>query len=232
MAILLAAPGAEAADSPVGLSVSLERFAGIAYTSARPTDASASIGVTAYGIGGPAFSPFAFPRAGADVILPTRLTLGAALGIGGVSVTVSPDQGQSTTVNGTAWLVSPRVGYLLRVAPFLDLWPRAGLTFIGASLSEPNTQTTSGFSDSLFAAAVSVELAAVLRVTRSFNVLAGVAYDQAFTATGSGTSTSTSSTFTATGSTVTSTTTTSSSLDVKGRYLGPQLWFGLGGYIF
>jgi hypothetical protein len=229
------ATNAHADDSPLGLSISIERVAGVAYGSAHPTTSDSSLAATTFGIGGPAINPIALPRAGADVILPVRLTLGAAVGFGNASLSINPDDGSaSQTLSGTAWLISPRIGYLFHLGPIFDLWPRVGVTVAGASLKEPDVQTCSSFSsngvtttetcttspggsDSLFFAAASVDLAAAIRLTRTFNVLGGIAYDQVFAASGSQSSGGGGS--------------SSNDLHPEGRYLGLQLWFGLSGYV-
>ncbi len=207
----------------------------MAYGSAHPRTSDSSLAATTFGIAGPAINPIALPRAGADVILPMSLTLGAALGVGSASLSISPDDGSTgQTLSGTAWLVSPRIGYLFRLGPMFDIWPRIGVTLAGASLKEPDSQTCSSFStngvtstetcssspggsDSLFFAAASVDVVAALRLTKTFNVLGGIAYDQVFAASGSESSGGGGS--------------SSSDLHPEGRYLGLQLWFGLSGYV-
>jgi hypothetical protein len=227
---------ARADESPVGLSLSIERVAGFAYASLRPTSSDTSRGATTFGIAGPAINPIALPRLGIDVILPIGLTLGGAIGYGHASLSESDGTGATTdSFAGNAWLVSPRVGYLFHVAPIFDVWPRAGITFAGARLQEPDSQSCSSFSspagvidssctstpgpsDSIFVVAASIEVAAALRLTRSFNVLGGIAYDHVFAASGSTTQQSSGNS-------------TSSDAQVQGKYLGAQLWFGLGGYV-
>jgi hypothetical protein len=226
---------ARADDAPLGLSISLERAAGVAFASARPTSGSDSLSATTFGLAGPAINPIALPRAGADVILPMGMTLGGSVAYGYASLTDTPDSGTGSTLHGAAWLISPRVGYLAHLGPFFDLWPRVGLTFAGANVKGPDSESCSGFStpsgqftqsctstpgetDSVFFTAISVELAAALRLTRSFNLLGGISYDQVISASGSTSQTS-------------GTNTESTDLQPQGRYLGGQLWFGLGGYV-
>jgi hypothetical protein len=74
-----------------------------------------------------------------------------------------------------------------------------------------------GGRDSLFFAAASVDLAAAIRLTKTFNVLGGIAYDHVFAASGSTSSGGGGS--------------SSNDLHPEGRYLGLQLWFGLSGYV-
>jgi hypothetical protein len=223
---------ARADDIPVGLSVSIERVAGVAYGSARVDSSNASFGATAFGIAGPAIDPINLPRAAADVLLPSGITLGGALGYSNAALSINPDGGTSSTINGNAWILVPRVGYLLHLGPLLDLWPRVGVTFAGAGLQSPDSQscstvdlpggtqvmqtctTSPGPSYSLFYTAATVELAAVLRATRSFNVLGGIAYDQVFAGSGSTTSDG-----------------VTTDLQAGGQFFGVSLWFGIGGYV-
>jgi hypothetical protein len=225
---------ARADDSP-SLSLSIERVAGISFTSLHPSGANGTYGITTVGIGGLALSPVALPRVGADVLLPMGLTLGGAIGFGNVSLSYSPDSGQSSSGGSesiNAWLLAPRVGYQFHLGPIFDLWPRAGVTFMGAGEQTPDTQTcivsngttqsctsTPGDSASFFLVAASVEVVGALRVTKSFNVLGGISYDHVVSASGSTTSHPT------------STTSTSQNIDTSGSYYGPQIWLGLGGYL-
>jgi hypothetical protein len=57
---------ARADEAPVGLSLSIERVAGIAYASLRPSSSDTSLGATTFGIAGPAINPIALPRLGID----------------------------------------------------------------------------------------------------------------------------------------------------------------------
>jgi hypothetical protein len=235
--VSLSAVTAQADPSPLGLSVSLERAAGVAFASARPTSSDTGFGATTFAIAGPAINPIALPRAAADALLPGGLTLGGAVALGTASVSDNPDSGASSSITGHAWLLSPRVGYLLHLAPPFDLWPRAGLTIAGAGLQEPDSQscastsigapgvpptstptctTHSGPSESLTFVAVSLDVAGAIRLTQTFNLLVGVAYDHVVSASGSSTSGSTGA---------------SSDLQAGGKYLGGQLWLGLGGYV-
>jgi hypothetical protein len=163
------------------------------------------------------------------------LTLGGALGYGNASLSYSPDSGQSSSISANAWLLSPRVGYLLHLGPLFDLWPRAGVTFAGASVQSADLQnctvtivngqqtqtctTTPGPSDSIFLVAASVEVAGALRLTRSFNLLGGLSYDHVLSASGSETTHSSSGS------------SQSQDLQTGGKYFGPQVWLGLGGYL-
>ena len=111
--------------------------------------------------------------------------------------------------------------------------PRIGVTLAGASLTSPDGQscaftaggttssctTTPGDSTSLTLIAASVEVAAALRLTKTFNLLGGFAYDHVVSASGSSDSAN------GTGGRSTQ------DLSAQGKYLGAQLWFGLGGYV-
>jgi hypothetical protein len=201
---------ARADEAPLGLSVSLERVAGFSYGSAR-LDAvnGGSFGATAFTLAGAAIDPIDLPRAGGDVILPSGLTLGGALGYSHAEVGIHPDGGQSSTLDGEVWLLSPRAGYRIPMSPLIDLWPRAGITFARAGFTDGSNNTYS-----LFYTALSLDLAAALRVTNSFNVLGGIAYDHVVAASGSETE-------------------GGMPVDLKagGQLLAGSLWFGIGGYV-
>ena len=215
-AALLAHTSAARAD--LGLSISLERAAGLAYANARPTNSSDSFGITSFSLAGPALNPVAAPRIGVDVILPMGLTLGGAVAYDYIALSDNPDQGNSSTETGHAWLLSPRVGYRISVAEILDITPRAGITLANASLTSPDTINGPGQSESLFMGALSLDVPVALRLTRTFNLLGGVAYDHVFTASGSNEFGPANAR-------------QSQDLQASGRYLGFQLWFGLGGYV-
>jgi hypothetical protein len=229
-------PPAEASAStaparPMFFSLALERAGGVAYSSLRPTSSSESYGVTTFSFAGPAANPVALPRIGFDVYLANGLTIGAALGAGIVSLSTNPDQGQSSSQSARAYLFSPRVGYRIPLSPAFDLVPRGGFTLVGAEYTAPDNQECTfgpggaqsckaipGDSTGLFAFALSLEALAAWRVTQSFNVLGGLAYDQVLSASGSSDHTDASGNK------------TSSDAGVGGRYLGLQAWLGLGGY--
>ena len=168
-------------DSPIGLSISLERVAGASYGSARLDAATGgSFGATAFTFAGAAIDPIFLPRAAADVILPSGLTLGGALAYSHAALASNPDNPQngqgSGTLNGEVWLFSPRLGYRMHLSPLFDLWPRAGITFARAGFTNADTQVcnsitgpglpptpptcmnTPGNTDSLFYSLISVDL--------------------------------------------------------------------------
>ncbi len=77
---------------------------------------------------GTAANPYTISRVGFDYTLPNRLTLGGALGasFGDYSLTNTSDKKDSNTVR--AYLVSPRVGYLIPIKQKHALWLRGGFT--------------------------------------------------------------------------------------------------------
>ena len=229
-----ASQGAPATDAPHGttFSLSLERVGGVAYSSLHPTSSTDSLSVTTFGIGGPSLNPVALPRVGFDVVLASGLTVGAAVGFGFVTLSDNPQSGDGQSESLHAFLISPRIGYRIALAPWLDLTPRAGVTFASAGFASPDGRSCAfgqvsgapactsvkGDSASLFAVAASLEVVAALRVTRSFNILVGVAYDHVVSASG----TTEASRFDGSRQ--------SNDANVDGKYLGAQLWLGLGGY--
>jgi hypothetical protein len=201
---------ADDGPAPLGLSVALERVAGFSYGSARLDGVNGeSFGATAFTLAGAAIDPIDLPRLSGDAILPSGLTLGGALGYSHAELAIKPDSGQSGTLDGEVWLLSPRAGYRIRMSPLIDLWPRGGVTFARAGFTDGSNN-----SYSLFYTAISLDMAAVLRVTQSFNVLGGLAYDHVIAGSGSETEGG-----------------QSADLKAGGQLLGFSLWFGLGGYV-
>lgn len=231
-AALLACAGEVRAD-PLDLSLSIERAAGVAVSNLHPSG-SDSVTVTTATLAGAAVNPIALPRLGFDVVLPSGLTLGTGLAAGYATLSQSPNGGgQGASENGAAWLVSPRIGYRFRLGPLFDLTPRAGFSFAGGSVGAQSTSeactyspagvascttTPSTSSASLFFGAISVDVALALRLTSSFNLLAGVSLDDVVAASGSSSSPGQVSN-------------SSQSVNAAGSYVGGQLWLGLGGYL-
>lgn len=224
------APAAPPAASPAGaaeakvpsFSLALERVGGIAYAKASDSQGDNSLSVTAFGIGGVTPNPFAIPRLGGDFILPSNLTLGGAIGFSRISSSVS--SGNKSTDVGSVFLytLTPRVGYRIPLSERVDLTPRLGLTFAGASASPSNSKNDA----SIFAIAIGADAPFAFRLTDSFNLLAGAALDYTVSATVSTTSTSTT-----TGPGGTSTSTSTRTDDVKGSLFSMQAWIGVGGYL-
>jgi hypothetical protein len=218
------------ADPTVALSV--ERIGGLTYSSYGPHALDGTITLSTFGVGGVNLNPTAIPRIGIDVLLPSRLTVGGALGANFATLGVNPNSGQSETASATTYVIAPRIGYRLSLGPKLDFLPRAGVSLVGGSVStnaitsqtcvsDVNTgvnqcMSTQGTnSANLFAFAISVDAAFALRLTDSFNLLGGLAYDQVVSASASSTDTSGSATH----------------ADTGGTYFGLQLWLGVGGYL-
>ena len=198
------------------MSLALERVGGIAYARAASSEANddTSLSLTALGVGGVTLNPFAVPRLGLDFILPSNITLGGAVGFTHLSGSTS-NKGRSQDV-GSVFLysVSPRVGYRIPLSDSIDLTPRGGLTFAGASGS-----VTDGNDDaSIFAIAISADAPLAFRLTDSFNILVGAGIDYTVSAN-------------VTTSSSNGTTTTSRSQEVKGSLFSIQAWLGIGGYL-
>jgi hypothetical protein len=216
-------------DSGIKLAPSIERAAGFSVATVKP-DGGSSSSASFVTIGGVLHNPMSMPRAAFDVYLPSGLGFGASLGYGTVSTNEQNSQGQNVSGGSlSAYLLSPRVSYRVPISPFFDLVPRLGVTFLGATLTDGDSQsctvgtggatncsTVGGSKDSVSAVALSPEILAVIRPTLSFNFIAGLSYDQMLSA---------SSTSTSGGSGQ------STSSDVKGSYSSVSLWFGIGGYL-
>jgi hypothetical protein len=230
VAALVTFAGEVRAD-PLDVSVSIERAAGVALSNVHPNGTD-SLAVTTVTLAGAAVNPIALPRLGLDVVLPSGLTLGTGLAAGYANLSDNPNGGGSgSSENGTAWLISPRIGYRVRLGSLFDLTPRVGFTFAGGSLgssssNESCTYSPSGVpacsttpvtsSTSLFFGAVSADVALAMRLTTSFNLLAGLSLDDVVAASGSSSSSGQAN---------------SQNVNAGGSYVGGQLWLGLGGYL-
>jgi hypothetical protein len=208
------------------VSVALERLGGFSYTKLSAKDTSDTASLTAFALGSVTVNPYVSPRLGVDAILEPGVTIGAGLSIARFSLSGTTT---TTTVNGTTttstsssqdlgslflYTITPRVGYRIVAAPEFDITPRAGVTLAGGSVSSGDGRTSGG----VFALALSGEGVAAWRVTRSFNLLAGLGLD--FTVAASASSTQD-----------TSNGTRSTTQDIKGSLFAGQLWLGMGGYL-
>jgi hypothetical protein len=123
------------------------------------------------------------------------------------------------------YTLTPRIGYRVPLSERVDLTPRAGLTFAGASASPSSGNNNA----SIFAIAVGADAPVAFRLTDSFNLLVGVGIDYTVSATVSSTTTST--TTTGGGTTGPTTSTRTQTDDLKGSLFSMQAWLGIGGYL-
>jgi hypothetical protein len=193
---LASAQSAEAATSPKAqprFSLSLERFASAnaIFFSVKDGDDDFKLRSKGITVGGPIANPLSAPRIAFDYLSKSGLTLGAGLafGLGDLDSDGGGDELDEGGYN--LLMVSPRVGYRMQVADWLDLTPRAGMTLGWASIQgaeyeycdydfdtdEEDCGTAEGDKIKLFGAVVNLELAAAFRLTDSFNVLTGLSYD-------------------------------------------------------
>ena len=218
------APAGAAEGKQPTFSLALERVGGIGYAKAASSTGDDSLSLVALGVGGVTPNPFAVPRLGLDFILPSNLTLGGAVGFTRLSASVSSGSKSQDVGSVFLYTLTPRIGYRIPLSDKVDLTPRAGLTFAGASASPSNSSNDA----SIFAIAVGADAPVAFRLTDSFNVLVGVGIDYTVSATVSSTSTSTTTTSGTTGSTSSTSTRTD---DLKGSLFSMQAWLGIGGYL-
>jgi opacity protein-like surface antigen len=205
-------------------SLALERVGGIGYAKAASNADDSSLSLVALGVGGVTPNPFAVPRLGLDFILPSNLTLGGAVGFTRLSASASSGSQSQDVGSVFLYTLTPRIGYRIPLSDKVDLTPRAGLTFAGASVSPSDSKTGA----SIFAIAVGADAPVAFRLTDSFNVLVGVGIDYTVAATVSSTTTSTTFTSGTSGST---SSTSSRTDDLKGSLFSMQAWLGIGGYL-
>jgi opacity protein-like surface antigen len=206
-------------------SIALERVGGIGYAKAAAKEGDSSVSLVALGVGGVTPNPFAVPRLGLDFILPSNLTLGGAIGFTRLSASTSSGSKSQDVGSVFLYTLTPRLGYRIALSEKVDLTPRAGLTFAGASASPSDSKNDA----SIFAIAIGADAPVAFRMTDSFNLLVGVGIDYTVSATVSSTSTSTTVTGTGTGGSTTSTSTKTD--DLKGSLFSMQAWLGIGGYL-
>ena len=223
----------DAAPKVPSFSIALERVGGIGYAKAAAKEGDSSVSLVALGVGGVTPNPFAVPRLGLDFILPSNLTLGGAIGFTRLSASTS--SGSTSTSSGSKsqdvgsvflYTLTPRIGYRIPLSDKVDLTPRAGLTFAGASASPSDSKNDA----SIFAIAIGADAPVAFRMTDSFNLLVGVGIDYTVSATVSST-TSTSTSFVGTGTGPGTTTTSTKTDDLKGSLFSMQAWLGIGGYL-
>jgi opacity protein-like surface antigen len=215
----------DAASKVPSFSLALERVGGIGYAKAASNADDSSLSLVALGVGGVTPNPFAVPRLGLDFILPSNLTLGGAIGFTRLSASTSSGSKSQDVGSVFLYTLTPRIGYRIPLSDKVDLTPRAGLTFAGASASPSDSSNSA----SIFAIAVGADAPVAFRLTDSFNLLVGVGIDYTVSATVS--STTTSSTTVSGGTTGSTTSTKSQTDDLKGSLFSMQAWLGIGGYL-
>jgi opacity protein-like surface antigen len=223
-----AAPAGAVTEAKVpSVSIALERVGGIGYAKASSSAGNddSSLSLVALGVGGVTPNPFAVPRLGIDFILPSNITLGGAIGFTRLSASTSSGSRSEDVGSVFLYTLTPRVGYRIPLSDKIDLTPRLGLTFAGASASPADSKNDA----SIFALAVAADAPLAFRLTDSFNVLVGAGIDYTVSATATTTSTST-TTVSGPGGGVSSSTSTRSE-DVKGTLFSMQAWLGIGGYL-
>ena len=207
------------------LSLALERVGGIGYAKAASSDSDSNVSLVALGVGGVTPNPFAVPRLGVDFIMKANLTLGGAVGFTHLSASTGDKNSSQDVGSVFLYTLTPRVGYRIPLSEHVDLTPRAGLTFAGASYSPPSGSNGSA---SVFAVAIGADAPFAFRLTDSFNLLAGVAADYTVAAT---VTTESSSTTVTTGPGGSTTSNSSKTEDLKGSLFSLQAWIGIGGYL-
>src|SRR4051795_4279877 len=127
-------PTAEAASAPSSSGptafgdggqfvLSAERLFG--YNWDHPSVGSSTNTVSILGNGyGVATYPYDWPRLGFDYFLTKSISLG-------IAGAFARNTSGSSSLN--AYEIAPRLGYGMMVGPWLGVWPRAGVTYVGAT---------------------------------------------------------------------------------------------------
>lgn len=124
--------------------LSLERLFGVDHVSETQTMNGATIqtySTTSVSVLRQSQFVGSIPRFAADLFLRSAVSLGAAVGIAHGTETFNLSGGPSTSETMTSFLFAPRVGYVLRLAPWLSVWPRAGVTWAYTTGDVPDAST-------------------------------------------------------------------------------------------
>jgi hypothetical protein len=132
-------PAAEAASAPSSSGpaafgdggqfvLSFERMFGYNWTHISTDAGSASNSTFSllgnpFGVSGTAY-PYDWPRLGFDYFLTKSISLG-------IAGAFARNTSGSSSLN--AYEIAPRLGYGMMVGPWLGVWPRAGVTYVGAT---------------------------------------------------------------------------------------------------
>ena len=73
---------------------------------------------------------FSSPRLGVDYVSESGLSGGAAVGVDAMARD-SSYAGSDDDPNAVAFLLAPRLGYFVQPLPWLGVWPRLGVTYLG-----------------------------------------------------------------------------------------------------
>jgi hypothetical protein len=91
-------------------------------------------------------SGYSFPRIGFDYFVTDGLSVGAALGIISSSSSIEIDDGDTSTESDGAStsgvLFSPRIGYAFMFEDNIGIWPRAGITYVGAGTEDDGDEAS------------------------------------------------------------------------------------------
>jgi hypothetical protein len=128
-------------------AVSAERMFGITHTSFK-LEIPAASQTSSYTtltflsrVAGVSDAPtiYSSPRLAGDFFVIDGLSIGAALGFVSYSTsTEAGGMGSQDGPSGSGVLFAPRVGYAYMFTPLFGIWPRAGITYLGAGTDPPN----------------------------------------------------------------------------------------------
>jgi hypothetical protein len=158
---------AEELGSKGNLVFSAERLFGVFFdhlTIEETNNIDRKTDATVIGLGwGAGDSPLLTPRLGIDYFLGNAFTLGGSVGF------LSFSRNDNTT---TAFMLSFRAGYALRLGHSVSLWPRAGFSYYGYSYENSDADTN------MFALTIDVPFAFAL--TEGFALTLGPVIDLGF----------------------------------------------------
>lgn len=123
------------------------------------------------------------PRIGLDYLVIPNLSLGLGAGFFSTGSKVKSTQGStSTETDGpsiNAWIIAPRVGYVLDLAETSSLWLRGGLSFYGSKTEDKDSSgnTTRTTTNTMSGTAFNLEPTFVWTPASHFGLYGGLALD-------------------------------------------------------
>lgn len=184
LASVVTLAGSASADPTIqGLTLGVERVFG--FTTTTATDEGAAVtnttSTTGFALGNTRAEQafFSVPRVNADYVLPMGLSFGGAFGLTSVGVRNEADPGPITVTTEqslTGFLFTPRVGYVIGLNDQFGVWPRAGFSYVYASVNDEDEDDDNGDISTGYGA-LTLEVPLLFAPNKSFGFVATPALD-------------------------------------------------------
>lgn len=175
---------ASAAPTVQGLTLGVERVFGFTATSATDegdilTNTTTTTGFSLGNTSSNVQRVFSVPRVNVDYVLPMGLSFGGAFGLSTIGATIENKNGQVTVTNEaslTAFLFTPRVGYMIGLNEQFGIWPRGGFSYVYASTTDEDADNDDNDVSNSYGA-LTLEVPFMFVPNRSFGFVATPALD-------------------------------------------------------